>query len=176
MQPATIGAQPATLSLYDGRLDLATASHYVRLEPLVTCCVSSLHAAPSLSRAHGSQVRLTPEFHKQIVRLKKGMPACASPMSVRLPSHATASPRNGAHPLKPQSSPAALKVAGAPSAAPVAQHVESGPLVLRSATARRPGLLARVWPCSTHIQRSTRAAQIGGSDCGIAVSTSRRVN
>ena len=159
-----------------GVLDLATASHYVRLEPLVTCCVVIIARRSSLPLTHGSQVRLTPEFHKQIVRLKKGIPACASPMSVRLPSHVTVSPRNSAHPPKPISSPAALKVAGAPSTAPVAQHVESGPLVLRSATARRPGLLARVWPCYTHILRSTRAAQIGGSDCGIAVSTSRRVN
>ena len=50
--PASIGVQPATLSLYDGALhperctqivtgalDLAIASHYVRLEPLVACCV-----------------------------------------------------------------------------------------------------------------------------------------
>lgn len=67
------------------------------------------------------QVRLTPEFHKQIVRLKKGIPACASPMKSPTSQH-TVSPRNSAHPPKPQSSPAALKVAGAPSTVPVGPH------------------------------------------------------
>lgn len=110
---------------------MATASHYVRLEPLVTCCVLIIARRSSLSHTHGSQVRLTPEFHKQIVRLKKGIPACASPMKSPTLQH-TVSPIHYAHPPESQCSPVALNVAGAPSTAPVARHVESGPLVLRS--------------------------------------------
>jgi len=102
------------------------------------------------------QVKLTPEFRKQIVRLKKGLPSCSSPMKSPVP-HLTTPPRGSAHKPQPQSAPAALKVVDAPGTTAVARLVEIGPLVLRGATARRPGLLARVRACSTHIQRSARA-------------------
>ena len=98
------------------------------------------------------QVKLTPEFRKQIVRLRKGLPSCASPMKSPVPL-LTPPPRGSARKPQPQSAPAALKVVGAPGTTTVARLVEIGPLVLSGATARRPGLLARVRACSTHIQR-----------------------
>ena len=121
------------------------------------------------------QVKLTPEFRKQIVRLRKGLPSCASPMKSPVPL-LTTPPRGSARKPQPQSAPAALKVVGAPGTTTVARLVEIGPLVLSGATARRPGLLARVRACSTHIQRSARAAQIVRSGCGITVSTARSLS
>ena len=120
-------------------------------------------------------MKLTPEFRKQIVRLKKGLPSCSSPMKSPVP-HLTTPPRGSAHKPQPQSAPAALKVVDAPGTTAVARLVEIGPLVLRGATARRPGLLARVWACSTHIQRSARAALIARSGCVITVSTPRSLS
>ena len=74
---------------------------------------------------YGLQVKLTPEFRKQIVRLKKGLPACASPMKRTAPLATTPSKGEGLKP-QPQSSPRA--VVGMPGKTAVAQLVGSGHL------------------------------------------------
>ena len=100
---------------------------------------------------YGLQVKLTPEFRKQIVRLKKGLPACASPMKRTAPLATTPSKGEGLKP-QPQSSPRA--VVGTPGKTAVAQLVGSGPLgytsPLGGATAWRSGLFLRARDCSTH--------------------------
>jgi len=67
------------------------------------------------------QVKLTPEFRKQIVRLKKGLPACASPMKRTAPLATTPSKDSALKP-QPQSSPRA--VVGTPGKTAVTPSVD----------------------------------------------------
>jgi|TARA_B110001469_G_C9617359_1_gene307511 hypothetical protein len=105
----------------------------MRLEPLIACGAAIIACGYSLPHVY-LQVRLTTEFRKQIVRLKKGLPG-ASPM--KSPAAVlTTPPKGSAHGAQPQIAPGALKVAGAPGTPAVAQLVENGPLAPSGATAR----------------------------------------
>ena len=105
----------------------------MRLEPLIACGAAIIACGYSLPHVY-LQVRLTTEFRKQIVRLKKGLPG-ASPMKSPA-ALLTTPPKGSAHGAQPQIAPGALKVAGAPGTPAVAQLVENGPLAPSGATAR----------------------------------------